>query len=123
MVVLAYAGLACIEVVLISVLALYAGLDSILEIAVSIETGLSMPVGEAFNDTFGSAFADVSSSPFLLALFFMKTMAVSAIIVKEAIVIQNTAATTPPITATGIVDVTAVLSTVEEATERIENSN
>ena len=107
--------------VLISVLAMYAGLASILEIAkVSIETGLSMPVGEALC---GSAFADVPSSPFLLALFFMKTMAVSAIIVKEAIVIQNTAAATPPITATGIVDVTTVLSTVEEATERIENSN
>ena len=82
-----------------------------------------MPVGEAFNDIFESAFADVPSSPFLLALFFMKTMAVSAIIVKEAIVIQNTAAATPPITATGIVDVTTVLSTVEEATERIENSS
>ena len=117
MVVLAYAGLACIEAVLISV---YAGLASILEITVSIETGLSMPVDEALC---GSVFADVPSSPFLLALFFMKTMAVSAIIVKEAIVIQNTAAATPPITATGIVDVTTVLSTVEEATERIENSN
>ena len=120
MVVLAYAGLACIEAVLISVLAMYAGLASILEITVPIETGLSMPVGEALC---GSAFANVPSSPFLLALFFMKTMAVSAIIVKEAIVIQNTAAATPPITATGIVDVTTVLSTVEEATERIENSN
>ena len=119
MAVLAYAGLACIEVVLISVL--YAGLASILEIAkVSIETESSMPVGEAFNVIFGSTFVGISSLPVLLALFFMKAMAVSVTVKKAKIIMHSTAGTTPTITATGTVDVTAVLSTVEEATEGIE---
>ena len=117
---LAYAGLACIEVVLISVLAMYAGLDSIVEIAkVFIETEFSMPVGEAFNGISESAFTGISSLPVLLALFFMKTMAVS-VIVKKAKIMHIIAATTPPITATGTVDVTAVLSTMEKDTEGIE---
>ena len=107
--------------VLISVLAMYAGLDSILEIAkVSIETESSMPVGEAFNVIFGSTFVGISSLPVLLALFFTKAMAVSVTVKKAKIIMHSTAATTPPITATGTVDVTAVLSTVEEATEGIE---
>ena len=116
---LAYAGLACIEVVLISVLAMYAGLDSIVEIAkVFIETKFSMPVGEASGIS-ESAFAGISSLPVLLALFLMKTMAVS-VIVKKAKIMHIIAATTPLITATGTVDVTAVLSTMEKDTEGIE---
>ena len=50
----------------------------------------------------------------------MKATAVSVTVKKAKIIMHSTAATTPPITATGTVDVTAVLSTVEEATEGIE---